>query len=293
MRYPNASRARRGFTLIELLVGVVLFAIIGTLCTRLITTQGRFFDRQGMGNAARNVSRASLNRVISDFRMIEATGGVVAASSTSLTLRIPFAIGVMCATQGTVTQITLLPVDSTTYANATSVATGGVYGYAWRNFQTGAYSYVESPATEAIGDPAVCLAKNVTTVTNGKVVQVTPILPVGAGLGTPVFLYQKIRYEFKASTAIPGKVGLYRTVIAPNGGLSSEELVAPFANTASWKFFVVNGGAVAQAAPPANLADIRGLELHLDGTSESIAATKSAPENAPFTTAVFFKNRTN
>jgi prepilin-type N-terminal cleavage/methylation domain-containing protein len=293
MRYPNASRARRGFTLIELLVGVVLFAIIGTLCTRLITTQGRFFDRQGMGNAARNVSRASLNRVISDFRMIEATGGVVAASSTSLTLRIPFAIGVMCATQGTVTQITLLPVDSTTYANATSVATGGVYGYAWRNFQTGAYLYVESPATEAIGDPAVCLAKNVTTVTNGKVVQVTPILPVGAGLGTPVFLYQKIRYEFKASTAIPGKVGLYRTVIAPNGGLSSEELVAPFANTASWKFFVVNGGAVAQAAPPANLADIRGLELHLDGTSESIAATKSAPENAPFTTAVFFKNRTN
>ncbi|HEY3744985.1 MAG TPA: prepilin-type N-terminal cleavage/methylation domain-containing protein [Gemmatimonadaceae bacterium] len=289
----STFRARRAFTLIELLVGVVLFAIIGTLCTKLITTQGAFFDRQGMGNAARNVSRASLNRVISDFRMIEATGGVVAASSTSLTLRIPFAIGVMCDTQGGVTQITLLPVDSTTYANATSVATGGVYGYAWRNFQTGAYSYVENPATEAPGLPAVCLAKNVTTVTNGKVVQVTPVLPAGAGLGTPVFLYQKVRYEFKASTAIPGKLGLYRTVIAPNGGLSSEELVAPFANTASWKFFVVNGGSVAQAAPPAVLSDIRGLELHLDGTSENIAATKSAPENATFTTAVFFKNRTN
>jgi prepilin-type N-terminal cleavage/methylation domain-containing protein len=295
MMYPNLSRARRGFTLIELLVGIVLFAIIGTLCTRLITTQGRFFDRQGMGNAARNVSRASLNRVISDFRMIEATGGVVAASSTSLTLRIPFAIGVMCGTAAgaTVTQLTLLPVDSTTYANATSVATGGVYGYAWRNFQSGAYQYQENGATEAVGDPTVCAAKNVTTVTNGKVVQVSPVLPPGAGLGTPVFLYQKIRYEFQASTAIPGKIGLYRTVIAPNGGLSSEELVAPFANTASWKFFVVNGGSVAQAAPPANLADIRGLELHLDGTSESIAATKSAPENAPFTTAVFFKNRTN
>jgi prepilin-type N-terminal cleavage/methylation domain-containing protein len=293
MTHYNFRRVRRGFSLIELLVGIVLFAIIGTLCTKLITTQGQFFDRQGMGNAARNVSRASLNRVISDFRMIEATGGVVAATSTSLTLRIPFAIGVMCATQGTVTQITLLPVDSTTYANATSIATGGVYGYAWRDFQSGAYSYVENPATEAIGDPAVCLAKNVTTVTNGKVVQVTPVLPAGAGLGTPVFLYQKIRYEFKASTAVPGKVGLYRTVIAPNGGLSSEELVAPFANTASWKFFTVNGGSVAQAAPPASLADIRGLELHLDGTSENIAATKSAPENATFTTAVFFKNRTN
>ena len=111
MRIHNLSRVRRGFTLIELLVGVVLFAIIGTLCTKLITTQGQFFDRQGMGNAARNVSRASLNRVISDFRMVEATGGVVAATSTSLTVRIPFAIGVMCDTQGGVTQLTLLPVE--------------------------------------------------------------------------------------------------------------------------------------------------------------------------------------
>jgi hypothetical protein len=122
------------------------------------------------------------------------------------------------------------------------------------------------------------------------------VLPTGlnqAGLGTPVFLYSKIRYDLKASTAIPGKLGLYRTSIAPNGAQTSEELVAPFASTAGWKFFVVNGGTVAQTAVPANLADIRGLELHLDGLSESIAATKLTAESAPFTTAVFFKNRTN
>ncbi|HEX9606664.1 MAG TPA: type II secretion system protein, partial [Gemmatimonadaceae bacterium] len=132
MRHYNVRRVRRGFTIIELLVGIVLFAIVGSLFTRLLTVQGRFFDRQGMGNAARNVSRASLNRVVSDFRMIEATGGVVAATSTSLTLRIPFAIGVMCANSGAGTVLSLLPVDSTTYAQA--VANGGFYGYAWRNF---------------------------------------------------------------------------------------------------------------------------------------------------------------
>jgi len=71
----------RGFTIIELLVGIVLFAIVGAAFTKLLTVQGRFFDRQGMGNAARNVSRASLNRVVSDFRMIEATGGVIAQAS--------------------------------------------------------------------------------------------------------------------------------------------------------------------------------------------------------------------
>lgn len=287
MTNTNYRRVRRGTTLIELLVGIVLFAIIGTLFTKLITVQGRFYDRQSMANAARNVSRASLNRLISDFRMIEPTGGIIAATSTSLTIRVPFAIGVMCATAGGVTQITLLPVDSTTYANA------GFYGYAWRNYITGAYSFVENPATEMPGLPAVCTGLNVTTVTNGKVVQVTPVLPNGAGLGTPVFLYSKIRYEFKASTAIPGKLGLYRTSIAPNGVETAEELVAPFANTAGWKFFVINGGSVAQTSPPATLSDMRGLELHLDGLSETTAATKTAPESAPFTTAVFFKNITN
>jgi prepilin-type N-terminal cleavage/methylation domain-containing protein len=294
MTYNNHRRVRRGFTIIELLIGIVIFGIIGALCTQLITTQGRWFDRQGMGNAARNVSRASLNRVVSDFRMIEAGGAVVAASSTSLTIRVPFAIGVMCGNPNTSeTSVSILPVDSMTYSKSP------FYGYAWRNYQTGKYSYVESPASRSTADAgeiAVCTNVNVTTVPGGKVIVLSPMLPTGsglAGLGTPVFLYSMIRYEFKTSTAVPGKIGLYRTSIAPGGGETAEELVAPFANTANWKFFVVNGGTVAQTNPPAVLSDIRGLELHLDGNSEAIAATKTLSESAPFTTAVFFKNRVN
>ena len=292
MRNDTHRRVRRGFTLIELLVGIVLFGIVGALFTKLLTTQGRFFDKQGMGNAARNVSRSSLNRIVSDFRMIEATGGVVAATGTSITARIPFAIGVMCANSGGATQLSLLPVDSAVY----EAARVHFYGYAWRNFTTGAYAYVESPAVETNGTAVTCTGapQNIATVPNGgRVVSVTPILPNGSGLGTPVFLYSKIRYEFKASTAIPGSLGLYRTTIDQTGAESAEELFAPFANTAGWKFFTVAGGTVAQTAAPASLTDIRGLELHLDGLSEAKAAMKTTPESAPFTTAVFFKNRIN
>src|SRR4051812_40628039 len=145
MKLHQRRRFRRGFTLVELLVGIVIFAIVGALFTKLLTVQGKFFDRQGMGNAARNVSRASLNRIISDFRMIEATGGVVNASSTSLTLRIPYAIGVECGDNGGFTHITLLPVDSTTYAGAS------FFGYAWRSATTGAYTYVEGGASQQTG----------------------------------------------------------------------------------------------------------------------------------------------
>lgn len=287
-----SGRARRGFTIIELLVGIVIFAIVGTLFTRMLTVQGRFFDRQGMGNAARNVSRASLNRVVSDFRMIEASGGVIAASPTSLTIRVPFAIGVICKniSGGSGTALSLLPVDSTTYANATSA---GFYGYAWRASATGVYTYVENPATLATGNVSDCTSVNVTAVPNGKTVTITPAAPANTGLGTPVFLYSKVKYEFKASTAVPGKLGLYRSTIAANGTTTSEELVAPFANTAHWEFYTVSSGTVPQAAVPGNLADMRGLDLHLDGMSESIAAGRVTQEQAPFTTAVFFKNRIN
>lgn len=288
MTHPTRTSVRRGFTIVELLVGMVIFAIVGAAFTKLLSVQGRFFDKQGMANAARNVSRASLNRVVSDFRMIEATGGVVVASSQSLTIRVPFAIGVVCGNNaGGATVVSLLPVDSASFANA------GYYGYAWRNFQTGAYSYVENPSSAVAGDPAVCAAKNLTTVPPGKVAALTPALPALAGLGAPVFLYARIRYELKASVAVPGKLGLWRTQIMPGGGERPEELVAPFAPTAKWRFFVLGNSSNAQDNPPAQLSEIRGLELHLDGISEYKAPGMTSNESAPFTTAVFFKNRTN
>lgn len=278
---------RRGFSLAEVLVGLVILGIVSVLFTRLIVGQARFFDRQAQSNAARNVSRGTLNRVVSDLRMVEAEGGVISATSTAVTVRVPYAMGVVCQTTGSPakTEVSLLPVDSVMY-NAP-----GFYGYGWRDNTTGAFTYVE--AGSAVTPSQVngaCTSLQITTVTNGIRVSLTPTLPAAATLGTPVLLFRRIKYEFKPSELVPGTTGLFRSVIMQDGSTTTEELAAPFASTASFAFFTINS-ATASATAPADLSTLRGFELHFDGMSERVPSGKTVKATAPFTTAVFFRNR--
>jgi prepilin-type N-terminal cleavage/methylation domain-containing protein len=280
-------RGRRGFSLAEVLVGLVILAIVSVLFTRLIVSQARFFDRQAQSNAARNVSRGTLNRVVSDLRMVEAEGGVIAATSSAVTVRVPYAMGVVCQTTGNPaeTEVSLLPVDSVMY-NAP-----GFYGYGWRDNTTGAFSYVEAGSAVAPKQVSgACTSMQITTVTNGIRVSLTPALPAGATLGTPILLFRRIKYEFKSSVLVPGTTGLFRTVINQDGSTTTEELAAPFASTASFAFFTINSS-TASVTAPADLSTLRGFELHFDGMSERTPSGKTVKETAPFTTAVFFRNR--
>jgi hypothetical protein len=107
-------------------------------------------------------------------------------------------------------------------------------------------------------------------------------------VGSIVFLYRRVRYEFKNSVIMPGRTALWRTTLGFGG--TAEELAGPFANTARVNFYVLNN-ATAQAAVPAPLSDIRGLELVLDGMSERAPGGSTAPKTANVTTSVFFQNR--
>jgi len=290
----SGSPARRGFTLVELLISMIVSAIIGSALVSMVLSQARFMDQQEAWREARSVSRGGINRLLSDLRAVEASGGLVAAAAggQDLTIRVPYAFGILCGSAANVYTVSLLPVDATMFAET------GYTGFALRD-KTGTYTYHPSNTLNLAGTTALCLnglydsIHTVPTLNGspaGTVVNLTrtagAIMPAPQR-GSIVYLYRDIRYEFKASVAIPGRTGLWRTPVSAVA--FTEELAAPFDATARVNFYNLDVIPAQSAVPP--LTNVRGLELLLNGMSERTPSGSAAPKTANMTTSVFFENR--
>ncbi|MDQ4080801.1 MAG: hypothetical protein M3125_08580 [Gemmatimonadota bacterium] len=273
-------RRRAGLTIIELIVTVIILAIVGAAIVRMLTSQARFYEHQGAGRNARSISRAAVNVLLSEIRMVEAGGGVLAASPNEITLRVPYAVGVYCGPAGGVGTVALLPTDSAVLAEP------GFSGYAWRG-RLGSYTYVEGGASLLAPVPGQCVSNNITPMAKSARMGFTPPLPLGADVGTVVLLTRRITYAFANSASVPGRIALWRRMEATG---AREELAAPFDATARFRFYDRYANS-AQDAVPGALTDIRGFELVLDGASEVSPALTGTPQRAPLTTSVFFRNR--
>jgi prepilin-type N-terminal cleavage/methylation domain-containing protein len=291
--------ARRGMTLAEVMIALVLIGIVGAMFTKMLVAQGRFFNAQYGQRSARSVSRAPMNFLTSELRMVQDLGGVAAAQADGkrVRLKIPYRFGVLCGTAGGATVASMLPVDSAVSATYA--------GWAWRAVDG---SYTELVATDPLGadslrdvtglaEEATCTAARihkpiVNTAGGGtKTGRVLELRPASAAAPTisPVYLWQYVAYEFKASTAYPGRIGLYRIQADGTPAAQEFELVAPFDTSARFKFFVPSRD-TSQVAVPATLATIRGLDLVLNGAAGAPASSGSRPAVNRVTTAVFFKN---
>jgi hypothetical protein len=122
----------------------------------------------------------------------------------------------------------------------------------------------------------------------------SPAPPGITAVGSPMFVWQSVRYEFKNSTIYPSRLGLYRTVKGRAGTDStSDELIAPFASTARFYYYKMNpygSGDAADSLAPANLNNIRGFRIFLPAQSSDTMPTRTTPQSATVSTAVFFKN---
>lgn len=273
-------RNRHGFTLVELMIVMVISSLVGTAIIKLFVSQAQFFDRQTQSRESRTVSRSALNILMTDLRMVETTNGVVGADVQTLIVRVPYAFGLVCNATLVATTISRLPLDEALYPDEV------FSGYSWLD-GNGTYTYVPANGLPEVGSAATCDAESITTLPGGAVLTLTPGT-AGAIVGSPVFLYQTVTYEFRASLAVPGRIALWRGV----AGEAEEELIAPFDESARFRFFV-NNLPDPQDAPPGVGSELRGVELVLPGTSERPAVGAAGYATSDLTTAVFFKNRLN
>lgn len=291
--------SRRGVTIIELLIAMIIAAILGAATLTLMMSQGRFVERVEGQRAGRRVGRSAVTVLANDLRMVDPDWGIEAASASSITVKVPYALGVVCASTASLQTILLLPVDSVVFFAA------GYSGYATRG-NTGVYTPVLGGTVTEVLTSTTCTAgtSNAFAITapsgipNEKTRQITintssgttpsPVTPVA--VGTPVMLFRRTQYYFGTSnqTGLSGRTALWRNVL--NSGNAAQELAAPFDVSAAFRFFN-QAATVSQAAVPADLTDIKGFELFLPGESEKTARKAGAPEQADFTTAIFLVNR--
>lgn len=271
---------RSGISLVELLVAMTLLGFVGLSILRTFTSQARFADLQTKRLDARAVSRAPVNLLMSEARMVETGSGVVSASASSVTLRVPVVMGLVCGNSGGATVLSLMPVDSAVFASAS------ISGHAYRQ-ESGVYAYTEASVSMSVGGDAVCAGESITTVDGGKKVFVTPQMPAGA-VGSVAFLYQNVRYDFANSTAFTGRVGLWRTQVTSG---ATEELASPFDAASRFRFYRADQDTVDTGVP--TLSEIRGIGLELVGASERARFGRTTPETSRMQTAVFFMNRLN
>jgi len=274
---------RRGFTLVELLVATVVAGILGTALARLLVSDSRFVARQEAMLSSRSTARTAMNWMATELRMIS-DSGLIAATSNSVTLRVPYAFGVVCERSSNLLLVSLMPTDSLTYATAAAD------GLAWRR-STGHYQSIPGVGVSPSTGDAVCTADSVRVLPDGQLVGLSGT-PAGAPHQPPVgsigYLYQIVTYQFAASTDLPGRIGLWRQV----GSAADEELVAPFDTSAGFGFLV--GSSIdALDNPPADLTTVSGLELRLVGASEFIPRGASGAQTFELVTQLRFANKGN
>jgi prepilin-type N-terminal cleavage/methylation domain-containing protein len=275
---------RRGVSLVELLIAITVLGILAAAMTRLLVSNSKADETTSAAREARGVSRSAMNLLETELRMAEPAGVISPTDDSTITVRAPFAFGLVCAASGGGSTVAMLPSADL----PSSLSVTGYSGWAWRD-NTGGYVY-ESTTTIGSGSSATCTAANITPLTSdgGRVVS----LPAPSGtvaVGAVAFLYRQITYSLRESTTYPGRRALFRTAGA-NG--SPEELAGPFSTGSRFRWYL-NGETLVQDTLPTFFDDLLGVQFVLNGESVLTPRNASAPMRAPFTTAVFFQNRPN
>jgi len=283
---------RRGLSLVELLIAMTVAGIVGASLIALLLSQGRWSERTTAERDSRAAARGPASILAAELRMVDPSWGVEAATTQSVTIRIPYAMGLMCAPSGSTYIVQLLPND------AALMDQPGHSGYAIRN-NGGLYTWYQVTGKAASTATTSCTgatpAVEILPGTTLLALTMPGSPPTTPDPGMPVMLARRIRYSY-ANSGTTGLRMLYREVLDAGGDNSAtEEIGGPFtdASAARFTFFTRSSPTVAVATVPSPLTDILGLQVGLPGRAERNPRMATGTVSADLSTAFFFTNRAN
>ncbi|MDP2498183.1 MAG: hypothetical protein Q8W44_09410 [Candidatus Palauibacterales bacterium] len=252
---PSAgARGERGVTLVELVAGLALAGLVAAAVVGVLLDQHDFYALSSHRTHARQGVRAAAELVSSELRLA-APGDLLAAGADSVSLRLHVLRGVVCGpAAGSPGRVAVHVFDTVTNPNVPP----GFRGWAYAD-PGGTWQRVDgAPLAVTVGDGrSECLARGAPdrgpgwryrTVGGWRTAGSFGSIPAA---GAVLTRYGRLTYSIEPSAPYSGAPALHR---------NSQELVAPFADGAGFRY-VLSDGTVASRVDPAELGSVRAVRL--------------------------------
>ena len=151
---------------------------------------------------ARRVARGGQRRAVRPSHGRRRLTASRRRSTSSITVRVPYAIGVVCATTRDL-------YDGRVHAGRFAHARERrAVRLRVARLERLVHASRKVASRRRPASAATCTGASITPITGGSVLNVSPAMAAGATAGTPAYLYQRVRYSFAASsTAYSGSHG--------------------------------------------------------------------------------------
>jgi type II secretory pathway pseudopilin PulG len=249
-----------GFTLVETLIAIVLSSLVVLLVASTFLVQNNYYAVQTQRTRAHDNARVATELIASEIRSTM-QDGIVVAGPTTLTVRSPIVLGVVCDRPA------LDDADVHTEGGQIALDTAEVAGVALRDAVTGGWTY--ATATWATVDrndassPSNCFANGADT--TGASAEFHRLGGLDALFSpTPVegdvlMLYRETTFKLQPSTLDPGALGLFRAA----AGDSLVEFATGMDTTAQFQYRT-GGASYADTIADGSLGDIDVVRIVAD-----------------------------
>jgi hypothetical protein len=246
------------------MIALVLSSIIMILVSTTFLVQSQYYASQTLRAAAHDNARTATERMTSEIRSVM-KGGFLTADPTSLTIRSPMVLAVVCDRVSS-------DVSVHNEGGEAGIDTDEVAGVGWLDPSTGVWTYrttVWSYIDDSGGTPATSCAGNGAD-TNGAIGEFHELRRLSLLFGsTPdvgeiLMLYRETTFSIQASVLEPGTLGLFRA----SYGQSPVELATGMDATAQFQYRT-GGTTYANSVATSDLDDIDAVRLVAEARKRS------------------------